>query len=70
MGDRTEGVKKDTDGSLTIYIQSTSPGRDKEPNWLPSATSGRFLLVMRTYMPGAEIVEQEWAPPPVVAAVQ
>jgi hypothetical protein len=66
MGDRAPGLKKDADGGLTLYIQSTSPGQDKESNWLPSTTSGSFYMVMRTYMPGAEIVEQQWAPPPVV----
>jgi hypothetical protein len=64
IGDRTPGLKKDADGGLTLYIQSTSPGKDKESNWLPSTTSGPFYMVMRTYMPGAEIVEQQWAPPP------
>jgi hypothetical protein len=66
IGDRTEGLKMDADGGLTIYIQGTSPGKDKESNWLPSTRSGAFLLVMRTYIPGTEIVEQRWAPPPVV----
>lgn len=66
IGDRTPDVKRDPDGGLTVYIQSTSPGKDKESNWLPSTTSGLFILVMRTYMPGEEIVEQKWAPPPVV----
>lgn len=70
IGDRTEGIKKDTDGGLTLYIQSTSPGKDKELNWLPSTESGLFVLVMRTYMPGEEIVEQIWAPPPVMEVKQ
>jgi hypothetical protein len=64
IGDRTPGLKKDADGGLTLYIQSTSPGKDKESNWLPSTASGLFYMVMRTYLPGAEIVEQQWAPPP------
>jgi len=70
IGDRTTGLNTDSDGGLTIYIQSTSPGEDKESNWLPSTTNGLFILVMRTYMPGAEIVEQKWAPPPAVATAQ
>ena len=70
LGDRTKGLKKDADGGLTIYIQSTSPGKDKESNWLPSTPSGQFLLIMRAYMPGAEILEQKWAPPPVVKAAK
>ena len=66
IGDRTKGLKLDSDDGLTIYIQSNSPGEDKESNWLPSTTTGQFYLIMRTYMPGREIVEQKWAPPSVM----
>jgi len=65
IGDRTEGIKRDSDGGLTLYIQSASPGMDKESNWLPSTRNGTFVLVMRTYMPGTEIIEQQWAPPAI-----
>jgi hypothetical protein len=27
---------KDADGGLTLYFQNESPGKDKEPNWLPA----------------------------------
>jgi hypothetical protein len=43
-------MKKNTDGSLTIYIQKDSPGADKESNWLP-APNGPIYLVMRLYWP-------------------
>jgi hypothetical protein len=43
-------MKKNTDGSLTIYIQKDSPGADKESNWLP-APNGPIFLVMRLYWP-------------------
>jgi hypothetical protein len=28
-------MKKNPDGSLTIYLRNKSPGKDKEANWLP-----------------------------------
>ena len=43
-------MKKNADGSLTIYIQNKSPGADKEANWLP-APDWPDLLVMRLYWP-------------------
>ena len=43
-------MKKNADGSLTLYIQKDSPGADKESNWLP-APDGPIYLVMRLYWP-------------------
>ena len=46
-------MKKNADGSLTLYIQKDSPGTDKESNWLP-APNGPIYLVMRLYWPKTE----------------
>jgi len=46
-------MKKNADGSLTLYIQSKSPGADKESNWLP-APNGPIYMVMRLYWPKTE----------------
>ena len=35
LGDRSN-LKLNADGSLDIYLQSESPGADKESNWLPT----------------------------------
>ena len=43
-------MKKDADGSLTLFIQKDSPGTDKEANWLP-APDDKIYLVMRLYWP-------------------
>jgi hypothetical protein len=36
IGQYTEGLKNNTDGSLDIYIPNAGTGADKESNWLPS----------------------------------
>ena len=46
-------MKKNADGSVTLYIQNKTPGADKEANWLP-APNGEIYLVMRLYWPKAE----------------
>jgi hypothetical protein len=33
-------VRYNPDGSLDVYLQSKSPGADKESNWLPIPQSG------------------------------
>ncbi|MGO9111384.1 MAG: DUF1254 domain-containing protein [Thermoguttaceae bacterium] len=64
-------MKKSEDGSLMLYIQKDSPGKDKESNWLP-APNGPIYLVMRLYWPKKEAPsilppgEGTWNPPPVV----
>jgi len=42
--------KPNKDGSVDLYIQCESPGKDKEANWLP-APSAQFILMMRLYWP-------------------
>lgn len=64
-------LKKNDDGSLTIYIQKDSPGTDNESNWLP-APNGPIYLVMRLYWPKTEPPsilppgEGSWQPPRII----
>jgi len=66
-------MKKNKDGSLTLYIQNKSPGKDKESNWLP-APNDTIYLVMRLYWPKSEppsvlpAGEGTWKPPAIVMA--
>jgi len=66
-------MKKNADGSLTLYIQKDSPGKAKEANWLP-APDGSIYMVMRLYWPKdtpPSILppgDGTWKPPQIVAA--
>jgi len=64
IGSATPGLKKGEDGSITIYFQAKSPGKDKESNWLP-APEAPFWIVLRTYGPGKSILDKTWKLPPV-----
>jgi hypothetical protein len=55
---------RDADGGITIYIQHDSPGKAREPNWLP-APKGAFSVVMRLYWPKAEALDGTWKLPPL-----
>ena len=59
------------DGTVTLYMQSTSPGKDNEANWLPTQASGRWYIVLRSYAPGRKMIESAfdprvYAPAPIV----
>ena len=59
IGQYTDGLKNNADGTLDIYIQNASPGADKESNWLPSAES-IFTMVMRMYLPQPVALNGTW----------
>jgi hypothetical protein len=67
-------LKKNSDGSLTIYIQKEEPEGDKKANWLP-APNGPIYLVMRLYwprkLPPPSILppgKGTWKPPGILTA--
>jgi hypothetical protein len=63
IGDRDE-LRYNADGSLDIYFQHDSPGKEMESNWLPAPT-GDFNLTMRLYAPKPEVIDGRWVPPSI-----
>lgn len=66
IGDRTPGLRRATDGSLTVTIAHDPPldehGRPDTANWLP-APAGPAVVVLRTYEGAADVVDATWFPP-------
>ncbi len=63
-------LKKNADGSVDIYVQHASPGKDKELNWLPAGEKA-FNLTLRMYWPKEKppsILDGSWKPPAVKLA--
>ncbi|HWA63386.1 MAG TPA: DUF1254 domain-containing protein [Caulobacteraceae bacterium] len=66
IGDRTAGLKRGPNGELDIWIGRNDPGPSRRPNWLPAPASGPFALILRAYLPRAELVEGRYRLPELV----
>jgi len=62
IGDRTPGLRRGADGSLTIAIQHQPP--PDTSNWLP-APAGPFRPLMRLYQPQPAILDGTYKIPPI-----
>lgn len=60
-------LKRDADGGLTIHIQKSSPGPERQANWLP-APDGPFFMAMRLYWPKEEALTGAWTAPKLARA--
>jgi hypothetical protein len=65
IGDRTPGLHRDGDGSLTIVIQHERPADPS--NWLP-APAAPFRPIMRLYEPTGDILDGTYQIPPITKA--
>jgi hypothetical protein len=66
IGDRTPGLRRARDGSLTIDVQHGEPrSAEQRANWLP-APPGPFHLILRLYGPKPAAVSGRWRPASVV----
>lgn len=63
-----DNLVRNEDGSITLYFQHESPGKDKEANWLP-APKGDFIPMLRMYWPKEtkpSILNGTWVPPRIL----
>lgn len=65
IGDRTPGLKRDADGAVELWISRADPGGERTANWLPAPKSGPFGMIMRLYLPRAEVLDGRWKLPAV-----
>lgn len=66
IGDRTQGLRRNADGTLDVWIGRADPGGDKSVNWLPAPKSGPFALYLRAYLPKPEMLDGRFRFPAVV----
>ena len=64
IGDRTPGLTRSADGSLTIHIQRERPQGERATNWLP-APAGPMRLVLRAYQADEALIEGRYRVPAV-----
>jgi len=63
IGDRTPGIVKGSDGSLTIHIQADKPATNAA-NWLP-APKAPFYVILRAYGPKPAMLDGSYKVPPI-----
>jgi len=66
VGDRTRGLARSADGSLTIVLQHDEPDTPEgRANWLPTP-EGPFRPILRVYEPGDAVFDGGYQLPPIV----
>ncbi len=61
VGSNTEGVKKNRDGSYTIYFGPKAP-KGYENNWIETIPGKSWFVVLRMYSPLKPWIDQTWRP--------
>ena len=67
IGDRTPGLRRATDGSVTVVIQHEQPADTS--NWLP-APAAPFRPLLRLYQPQAAVLNGTWTIPAITKAAR
>ncbi|MFH6998015.1 DUF1214 domain-containing protein [Flavobacterium sp. FlaQc-57] len=58
-------LKKNSDGSLSIWLASSLPKDAPQSNWLPTPAGKGFALTMRMYVSKKEVLDGKWFPAPI-----
>lgn len=64
IGDRTDGLVREKDGSVIIYLQTERPEGLGPVNWIP-VPNGPFYVAIRAQGPLPEMTEGRWRPNPI-----
>jgi hypothetical protein len=62
LGTKNKDLQTNPDGSLTLYVSTQAPGKEKETNWVP-APKGTFSLYIRCYWGESAVLDGTWKPP-------
>jgi hypothetical protein len=63
-GSQSQGLQKNTDGSVDIYFGPKAP-LDKELNWVPTNPNGQFEVLFRFYGPDQPLFDKTWKLPDI-----
>jgi hypothetical protein len=61
VGGETEGIRKNDDGSFTVYFGPEAP-KGYENNWLESIPGKSWFVIIRMYAPLKPWIDQTWRP--------
>ncbi|NYF32627.1 DUF1254 domain-containing protein [Sphingopyxis sp. JAI108] len=67
-----DALRYNPDGSLTLYLQHDTPGKEREANWLPTP-KGAFVPMLRMFQPKTgrpSVFDGSWRPPAIVRSVR
>jgi len=64
ISSRTEGVKKNADGSVDLYFGATAPA-GKKSNWIKTNPGEYWFCYFRFYAPTQPFLDKSWALPDV-----